>query len=73
MNDSNETRRTRFKRLAQKRTNDVIDKLRILGNLANKSSYDYSEGEINKMFKAIDDQLRTVKARFKPKRRKFRF
>ena len=68
-----ETRHSRFKRLASKRTNEVLDKLRILGNLANKSSYSYSENEINRMFKAVDDQLRTVKAKFKPNKRKFRF
>lgn len=73
MSEGNETRHARFKRLAQKRTNDVIDKSRILGNLSNKSSYDYAESEINKMFKAIDDQLKNVKARFRPKRRKFKF
>lgn len=68
-----ETRNNRFKRLAQKRTNEVIEKLRILGNLSNKSSYGYSEVEVNKIFKAIEDQLRTVKSRFKPDRRKFQF
>lgn len=68
-----ETRHSRFKRLASKRTNEVIERLRILGNLSNKSSYSYGEQEINKIFKAVDDQLRTVKAKFKPSKRKFRF
>lgn len=68
-----ETRHARFKRLALKRTNDVLDKLRILGNLSNKSSYEYSDQEVEKMFKAIDEQIRTMKARFKPRKKKFKF
>lgn len=59
-----ETRNERFKRLAIYRTNAVLEKLRILGNLSNKANYDYSEEEINKIFSAIESQLRTIKARF---------
>ena len=68
-----ETRDARFKRLALKRTNEVLEKIRILGNLSNKSSYDYSDQDIDKIFKVIEDQVRTVKARFKPRKRKFSF
>jgi hypothetical protein len=59
-----ETRNARFKRLATYRTNAVLEKLRILGNLSNKVNYDYSEEEISKIFLAIDSQLRTIKAKF---------
>jgi hypothetical protein len=60
----NETRHNRFKRIASKRTNDILDKIRILGNCANKSSYEYTEEEINKIFSEIDKQLKLVKSRF---------
>ncbi len=60
----NETRNERFKRLAAKRTNEILDKVRILGNCANKSSYDYSKEEINKIFSEIDKQLKITKAKF---------
>lgn len=59
-----ETRNIRFKRLATARTNAVLDKLRLLGNLSNKANYDFSEEEINKIFSAIDSQLKTIKAKF---------
>jgi hypothetical protein len=65
-----ETRQERFRRLAIFRTNAVLEKLRILGNLSNKTNYDYSDEEINKIFYAIDSQLRNVKARFINKRKK---
>ncbi len=60
----NESRNERFKRIAAKRTNEVLDKIRILGNCANKSSYDYSNEEINKIFSEIDKQLKITKAKF---------
>jgi hypothetical protein len=59
-----ETRQERFKRLAIYRTNAVLEKLRILGNLSNKANYDYSEADVSKIFSAIESQLRTIKLRF---------
>ncbi|MEK7070191.1 MAG: hypothetical protein AAB966_00110, partial [Patescibacteria group bacterium] len=51
-------------RLATQRTNAVLDKLRLLGNLSNKSSYEYSEEDLRKIFSAIDTQMRVIKSRF---------
>lgn len=59
-----ESRRERFKRVAAKRTNDILEKIRILGNCSNKSSYDYAEEEINKIFSEIDKQLKLTKTKF---------
>lgn len=59
-----ETRAGRFKRLATQRTNAIIDKLRLLGNLSNKSNYEYSEDDIRKIISAVETQLKITKARF---------
>jgi len=59
-----ETRHERFKRIATKRTNDILEKIRILGNCSNKSSYEYTEEEINKIFNEIEKQLKLTKAKF---------
>ncbi len=59
-----ETRKERFKRLAEKRTIAVLERLRILGNLSNKANYDYSGDEVRKIFAAIDSQTRLIKAKF---------
>ena len=48
-----ETKHERFKRIAGKRTNDVLDKMRLLGNCSNKNTYEYSKEEVNKMDKCI--------------------
>jgi len=68
-----ESRSERFKRIAAKRTNDILEKIRILGNCSNKSSYEYTEEEINKIFTEIDKQLKLTKAKFLGgKRERFR-
>jgi len=66
-----ETRNDRFRRIASKRTNDVIEKIRILGNCSNKSVYEYSEEDMRKIFRAIDGSLKTAKAKFSSKRKSF--
>jgi hypothetical protein len=59
-----ETRHERFKRVASKRTNEILEKIRILGNCSNKSSYEYTEEEVNKIFSELDKQLKLTKAKF---------
>ncbi len=59
-----ETRKEKFIRLATYRTNLILEKLRIIGNLSNKANYDYTDEEVNKIFSAIDIQIKAVKLRF---------
>jgi hypothetical protein len=73
MEEKKETRHERFKRVAAKRTNEILEKIRILGNCSNKSSYEYTEDEVNRIFSEIDKQLKLTKARFlSGKRERFR-
>lgn len=65
-----EDRATRFKRIAEKRTNQIIRVVRLLGNCSNKSSYSYNEREVSKIFTAIDKELKEAKARFTFKKEK---
>jgi hypothetical protein len=62
--NSKETREERFKRVATRRTNDILNRIRILGNCSNKSSYSYTEEDIKKIFSAIEGELRSTKAMF---------
>ena len=64
-----ESRHERFKRVASKRTNEILEKIRILGNCSNKSSYEYTEEEVNKIFSEIDKQLKLTKSKFLAGRR----
>lgn len=66
---SKENKQERFKRLAANRTEAVLEKLRILSNCANTQLYEYSDDEIKKIIKAIEEQLSIVRARFQKKKR----
>ena len=48
-----ETKEEKFKRLATRRTNDVLEKLRILGNLSNRANYNYADDQGPKIFYTI--------------------
>ena len=56
--------RDRFVRIATKRVNNTIKNIRLIGNLANKSNYGYTEKDIDKIFSALQDELRACKKRF---------
>ena len=59
-----ETRRERFERLANYRTNQVLEKIRILGGIANSRYYDYSEKDVNVIFDSIFEELEATKRKF---------
>jgi len=53
-----------FKRIAESRTNKIIDMISLLGNLSNKSFYDYSDEQINAIFEAIQSELDKQRIKF---------
>ena len=59
-----EEKREAFKRLATKRTNAVLNHIRILGNCSNPQLYEYTEAEIIKIFDAIDSELKVARVQF---------
>jgi hypothetical protein len=68
-----ETARARFKRLGTLRTNEVIRRLKVLGNCSNRHLYNYNEEDIDKIFSEIEKKTKEVKAKFHfPKNKKFK-
>lgn len=59
-----ETPEDRFKRLATARTNEVLRRLKILGNCSNRQAYNYTEKDVDKIFSAIERKVKEVRARF---------
>ena len=55
----------RFKKIASRRVQEILDKLRLLGNCANRGNYSYTEEQVKKIFNAIDEEWRKVKMEFK--------
>ncbi len=60
-------KRERFKRVAENRTNKIIEQIRLLGNCANRSNYEYTAEEVRKIFAAIEMELKTSKAKYQTK------
>lgn len=56
-----ETKEEKFIRLAEKRTNEAIKKIRLIGNLSNKNNYEYSEEQVTTIIKALETEIRKVK------------
>lgn len=57
-------KRTKFVELANRRVNTVIKDLRLVGNLANRSNYEFTEDDIRKIVRALQRELDTTKAKF---------
>ena len=60
-----ETKRDKFVRMAEARTIKIISMIRLLGNCSNKSAYEFSDKDVNKIFSAIEAALSDARKRFK--------
>lgn len=67
--ERNGTREERFKRLAEQRVNAVLDKLRLLGQLSNRSNYEYTDEQVEAIFRAIQKDVNETKAKFREGRK----
>ncbi len=63
-NNKDDTPKDRFKRLATLRTNEVLKRLKVLGNCANRQAYEYSEKDIESIFSSIERKVKEVKMKF---------
>lgn len=59
-----ESRRDRFKRLANLRGERVLRDIRLLGNLSNRNNYECTGSDVRKIFSVIENELRSSKSRF---------
>ena len=60
----NETPEERFRRLAQKRTTEVIHRIRVLRHCSNRLIYRYSDEQVSKIFRLIEEELHRAKESF---------
>ena len=56
--------RENFVRLAEARTNKALKMLSVIGNLSNKSNYQYTKNDVDKIFNALETELRRNRKRF---------
>ena len=65
INQSLNTKKERFIRIAEKRVNKILDGLDNLANCANKRNYDYTEDEVRKIYREIEKKVKETKLQFK--------
>jgi len=68
-----ESKAQRFKMIAERRTNRVLDSLRLLGQCANRRTYEYSDAQVQKIFREIRRAVNESQEKFKHNREKARF
>lgn len=59
-----ESKHDKFVRIAENRTNKIINMIRLLENCSNKAVYDYSEADVKAIFNAIEFELKNAKNKF---------
>ena len=53
--------RNKFVDLANRRVKHALKDIQLIGNLSNRSNYDYTEEDIAKIFRAIQQELAACK------------
>ena len=59
-----ETKRQRFIRIAEARTNKILEMMRLLGNCSSKSNYEYTEEDVRKIFTVLEKELKNTKNKY---------
>lgn len=59
-----ETKHDKFIRIAEARTNKLVDMIRLLGNCSNTRTYEYSKEDVSKIFNYLEKELKSARSRF---------
>jgi hypothetical protein len=60
-------KRDNFIRLAEGRVTRAIDSIRVIGNLSNRSNYEYTAEDSKKIIDALQSEINALKVQFKPR------
>lgn len=56
-------KREKFVELAESRTKNAIKAIKVIAKLGNKNAYDFSEGDVKKIVKALSKEVDALEAR----------
>jgi hypothetical protein len=56
--------RQKFKTLANKRVSKALQTIQLIGNLSNRSNYDYTQEDVTKIVKALTDEVSACRKKF---------
>lgn len=73
MVNDKESREQKFKRIASRRTQRILNDFRLLGNCSNKGIYKYNGDDVSKIFSAIEKEIRQIRALFSNKSKENKF
>lgn len=62
--------RQKFVQLAEARVNKTLKDIQLIGNLSNRSNYDYTDEDVERIFKALSQEVTACKKRFELSKRK---
>ena len=65
-----QTDRQKFVQLAEARVNRTLKDMQLIGNLSNRSNYDYTDEDVERIFKALNQEIAACKKRFELSKRK---
>ncbi|OOR05656.1 hypothetical protein E1A90_16590 [Bacillus mycoides] len=60
----NSKKSEKFKELAEKRVSDTLKKLQLIGNLANKNNYEYTDEQVKQIIDILDSEIKSLKNKF---------
>lgn len=58
-------KREKFIRLAEARVSKAMQAIRVVGNLSNRTNYDFTDDDIKKISRALNAEIDAMQARFK--------
>ena len=67
MVDVVESKEDRFKRLAEQRVPAALKRISLISKLSNRSSYAYSDEQVQKIVASLREEVNRVEAAFAPK------
>jgi len=63
--DNSVLKKDRFTRVASRRVDNILNGIRSLSKCSNKNNYEYNEEDLNKMVKAIKEELKIMETLYK--------
>ncbi len=63
--DNSELKKNRFKRVASRRVENILKGIRSLSKCSNVNNYEYNEEDLDKMVKAIKEEVKTMEISYK--------
>lgn len=68
-----ETKREKFKRLAENRMNNTLKQIELLSNLSNTRAYEYTDEDIDKIIRTLKKAVADLEYAYKKDNKKNRF